>query len=148
VTGGAPEGRPGLSYALSLANESYEWYKTAAIRSRRSYRFCEVALVIIAAGIPVAAAISPHSAIVPAVLGAVVVVLSSLRAVFHWQDNYIRFSGAREALEGERRLYHTQSQPYDDLATRDQNLAATVSRIERDEMAGWAKIAAQRPRQS
>lgn len=105
-----------------------------------------MALLVISAAIPVAAAISPHSAIVPAVLGAIVVVLSGLRAVFHWQDNYLRFSAAREAVESERRLYHTSARPYDDPATRDQQLAASVSRIEREEMTVWTRVASERPK--
>jgi uncharacterized protein DUF4231 len=94
-------------YAMGIANDSYAWYRTAAIRSRRMYRLSETAVLVAAAAIPATAAITPHNAITPAVLGAVVVILSGLRAIFHWQDNYLRFSGAREAVESERRLYNT-----------------------------------------
>lgn len=135
-------------YAMGIANGSYTWYRSAAIRSRRMYRVSETAVLIISAAIPASAAIAPHNAITPAVLGALVVILSGLRAVFHWQDNWLRYSGAREAVEAERRLYHTGAPPYEDPATRDQTLATAVSRIEQAEMGGWLKIAAQRPRPS
>jgi hypothetical protein len=69
-----------------------------------------------------------------------------MRAVFHWQDNYLRFSGAREAVEAQRRLYYTGAEPYDNVATRDQVLAASISRIEQEEMGGWIKVAAERPK--
>lgn len=134
------------NYAMALVTASYDWYRDHAIRSRRNYRMAETALLVIAAGIPTSAAFAPHNSAVPAVLGAAVVVLTGLRSVFHWQDNYLRFSGAREALEAERRLYNTRAAPYDDIATRDQVLAAAVSRIEQDEMAGWVKVAAERPK--
>jgi hypothetical protein len=133
-------------YALNLAKNSYEWYRAAAIRSRRLYRISETVLLLVSAAIPASAAIEPGNSIVPAILGSVVVVLSGLRAVFHWQDNYLRFSGAREALEAERRLYFTGAKPYEDPATRDQVLAAMVSRIEQEEMSGWVKVAAERPK--
>lgn len=133
-------------YAMGIANGSYTWYRSAAIRSRRMFRVSETAVLIVSAAIPASAAIAPHNAIAPAVLGALVVVLSGLRAIFHWQDNHLRFSGAREAVEAERRLYHTGAPPYEDPATRDQTLAAAVSRIEQAEMGGWLKIAAQRPK--
>jgi hypothetical protein len=103
-------------------------------------------LLIVSAAIPASAAIMPGNSIVPAILGSTVVVLSGLRTVFHWQDNYLRFSGAREAIEAERRLYFTRAKPYEDLVTKDQLLAATVSRIEQEEMNGWVRIAAERPR--
>jgi hypothetical protein len=82
----------------------------------------------------------------PAILGAIVVVLSGLRAVFHWHDNYLRFSRAREAVESERRLYHTSAKPYDDPATRDQVLVGAISKIEQAEMGGWQKVAAHKPK--
>lgn len=134
------------SYAMSLANGSHEWYRTHAVRSRKGYRISETAVLLVSAAIPVAAAVSPHSAIVPAFLGAAAVILSGLRAVFHWQDNYLRFSGAREAVEAERRLYYTCAKPYEDTATKDQILAMAVSRIEQEEMGGWIKVAAERPK--
>lgn len=133
-------------YALGLANNSYQWYQGAAIRSRRFHRLSETVLLVVSAAIPASAAIAPGNSVIPAVLGSLVVVLAGLRAIFHWQDNYLRFSGAREAIEGERRLYITQAPPYDHPATRDQTLAAMVSKIERDEMAGWLKIAEERPK--
>lgn len=134
------------NYAMGLVNASYDWYRDHAIRSRRNYKISETALIMVAAAVPTSAAILPNDVTVPAILGAVVVVLTSLRSVFHWQDNYLRFSGAREALEAERRLYNTAAKPYDDATTRDQLLAAAVSRIEQSEMSGWIKVAAERPK--
>ena len=133
-------------YAMSIANSSYGWYRSAAIRSRRWYRVSETAVLVVAAAIPATAAIMPHNAIAPAVLGALVVILSGLRTIFHWQDNYLRFSRAREAVEAQRRLYHTSAKPYEDTVTRDQVLAAAISRIEQAEMGGWLKMATQRPK--
>src|SRR3954453_11158273 len=93
----------GSDYAMELANESYEWYQNHAIRARRNYRVAETILLVVAAAVPTSAVVVPHDATVPAILGAIVVVLTGLRSLFHWQDNYVRFSSAREALESERR---------------------------------------------
>jgi hypothetical protein len=105
------------------------------------------ALVVLGAAIPTSAVVFDENVVVPALLGAIVVVLTGLRSVFHWQENYLRFSQAREAVEAERRLYRTRTNPYDDDATRGQLLAAAVSRIEQEEMRGWVRIAAERPTQ-
>jgi hypothetical protein len=86
----------------------------------------------------------PGNARLPAVLGGLVVVITGLRSTFHWQDDYLRFSQAREAVEAERRLYLTGSRPYDDESTRDRNLAASVSRIEQREMGTWVQLASPR----
>ncbi|MFJ9105466.1 DUF4231 domain-containing protein [Streptomyces sp. NPDC102405] len=141
-----PEPSVESGYALTLANDSYNWYSRAAIRSRRAYKFSETAILLVSGAIPFSVAVAPHITVIPAALGALAVVGSGLRSVYHWQDNYLRFSGAREAVEAERRRYHTGAEPYDDAATRDQLLAAEVSRIEQGEMNGWVKVVSERPK--
>jgi len=131
---------------MGLAVESHKWYREHAVRSRTAYKVSETVLLILSAAIPTSAALTRDSAAVPAILGALIVVLAGLRSIFHWQENYLRFSQAREAVEAERRLYNTDAKPYDDQATRDQILAAAVSRIEQEEMSGWLKIAVGRPK--
>ncbi|MEV6831220.1 DUF4231 domain-containing protein [Amycolatopsis sp. NPDC051102] len=134
------------SYSLNLANDSYAWYRAAAIKARQRYKTFETAMLVTASAIPVSAALFPNNTIAPAILGAVVVVLTGLRSIFHFQDNFLRFSEAREAIEAERRLYLTSSSPYDNANTRDKELAAAVTKIERDEMAKWIGIAREKPR--
>ncbi|ACU69444.1 hypothetical protein Caci_0494 [Catenulispora acidiphila DSM 44928] len=132
------------SYALGLANGSYDWYRQAAIHARQRHRISAIGSQVAAAAIPVSAVIAPHNATVPAILGAVIVVVTSLRSTFNWQENYLRFNGAREAVEAERRRYHTTSAPYGDPTSRDQILAAMISKIEQEEMAGWVKVVSER----
>ncbi|MFD7998586.1 DUF4231 domain-containing protein [Streptomyces sp. RLB3-17] len=135
---------PDPGYALGIANGSYEWYRAAAIKARRYFRLTEVLQLILSAAIPVSAVIVPGTARLPAVLGGLVVVITGLRSTFHWQDDYLRFSQAREAVEAERRLYLTGARPYDDASTRDKNLASSVSRIEQREMGTWVQLASPR----
>ncbi|MET9409954.1 DUF4231 domain-containing protein [Streptomyces sp. NPDC002935] len=130
---------------MSLADDSYTWYRGAAIGNRRVYKVNETLALVVAAAIPVSAAIWPGNTVIPAVLGAIVVVMTGARTIFHSQENYLRFSRAREAVEAERRLYRTGSAPYDDVATRDAVLAANVTAIEREEMGSWIGIASQQP---
>jgi hypothetical protein len=146
MTEDAPEPDADQEYAMSVATGSYDWYQVHAIGARRLYKLSESALLLLAAAIPVAAAIAPGNAVAPAVLGGMVVVLTGLRSVFHWQENYLRFSGAREAVEAQRRLYVTRSAPYDDPTTRDRTLVASVSRIEQEELGGWIKVASEQPK--
>jgi hypothetical protein len=133
------------SYAMALADGSYQWYRDRAVRCRRAHRILETAVLVISAAVPASAALARDDARTPAVLGAAVVVLGGLRAVFHWHENYVRFNAAREAVESQRRLYQTSSPPYEDPTTRDQALAAAVSDIEQREMTAWMRIAMERP---
>jgi hypothetical protein len=142
VAPAAQHSEPG--YAQRLADDSFRWYKTAAIRARRAYKIIETLLLLVSASIPVSAVVS-NSAVTPAILGSVTVVLAGARAIFHWQENYLRFSEAREAVEAERRLYHTWSIPYDNAETRDTTLVKAITNIEQSEMQGWVRVAVTRP---
>jgi hypothetical protein len=139
VDGAAPE--HDTPYAMSIADSSYHWYRTAAIRSRRSHRLADLAALILSAAIPVLAVALPSRPVITATIGSVLVVVAGARAIFHWQENYLRFSQAREEVERQRRLYLVGATPYDDQATRDQELVRAVTRIEHDEMHGWVRIA-------
>lgn len=131
-------------YAMDVADSSHNWYVIASKRSRRAYRQSELALVALSASIPLAAALAPQDSVLTATLGSCLVILAGLRTIFHWQENYLRFSCAREAVEAERRLYQLHAAPYDDPATRDSELVKAVTRIEHDEMGRWTKLAEQR----
>lgn len=135
------------SYAVSVANRSYEWYSSAAVRSRRLHRWSAALLQVVAAAIPLSAVLWPNSAVVPAILGAIVVIIAGLRSTFLWQENYLRFSGSREAVEAERRRYHTGAPPYADPEARDKNLVNRITRIENSEMSVWQSISAEQPKQ-
>src|ERR1051326_2459302 len=133
-------------YACGVADDSFEWYKSHAIRSRKLYQLSELTVILLSAAIPVSALVAPGNSALPGVLGAAVVVLSGVRGVFHWQENYLRFSEAREADEAERRLYRTATSPYEDAGTRAQVLVAAISRIEQGEMRSWIRLSSQPPK--
>jgi Protein of unknown function (DUF4231) len=102
------------SYAMHIADASFAWYRTAAIRARRLYRSAEISVIVVSALVPLSAVVLPGNTIVAAALGSAVVVITGLRSVFHWHENYLRFSHAREAVEAERRRFRTGVKPYDD----------------------------------
>lgn len=129
------------SYAMEVADTSYQWYRRAAIKARRYHRLTEVIQLLSSAAIPASAAVAHDNTTVPALLGATVVIVTGLRAAFHWQDDYLRFSQAREAVETQRRLFHTHAPPYENPSTRNQALTAAVSDIEQREMGAWLKLA-------
>jgi hypothetical protein len=139
VDGAAPERDP--HYAMSVADSSYRWYKTAAIRSRRTHRLADLSAVVLSATIPVLAITLPSYPAITGAIGSLLAVIAGSRAIFHWQENYLRFSQAREEVDRQRRLYLVGAEPYSEPATRDQELVRAVSRIEHDEMHGWARIA-------
>jgi len=135
------EPKSGSEYAVSVADASYQWYRAASIRARRLYRGSELAVIVISALIPLSAVVIVNNVAILALLGSIVVVITGLRSVFHWHENYLRFSRAREAVEAERRKYRIGVEPYSTVAERDMNLVQAVTRIEQEEMGNWLQLA-------
>jgi hypothetical protein len=50
---GSQSPEDGSSYAMSLANQSHDWYRSHAIRARQLYKSSETLLLVLAASIPV-----------------------------------------------------------------------------------------------
>ena len=133
------------SPAVRECDHLIAWYAKYAAQARERHRVLEVALLVVGASISVFALAWPGNGVPAAVLGGVVVVLTGLRQVFHWQENYVRFTSAWQTLKQERRRYEVGEPPYDDSATRDQELMEVVNTIEAKETQGWAELMESRP---
>jgi Protein of unknown function (DUF4231) len=132
---------PDSPTALDEARGSFAWYERNAKISRLRYQISEVVLVCVAAAVPIAGILTPSDARLPAVLGAVVVALTGLRAIFHWRDNWMRFSLASGAIKAEVRLYQLGADPYSDPASRDAVLVRNINSVEHSETSGWMSLA-------
>lgn len=129
-------------YAASIAKSSHDWYQSHAIGARRAYKLSELALIVLSAAVPVSVVVADRNTTVPALLGAALVVGAGLRSLFHWQENYLRFSQAREAVEVELRQYRLGAGPYRDADSRDEELVSAITRIEQSEMGSWLRMSA------
>ncbi|MFT4295034.1 MAG: DUF4231 domain-containing protein [Micropruina sp.] len=116
------------------------WYAKAARRARISHYLLEVLLLLVGASVSVAALALPGNGVPAAALGSVVVVLTGLRQLFHWNENYLRFIAAGQALEQERRKYDIGQSPYDDPALRDQRLVEVMNGIQSQETEVWMQL--------
>jgi hypothetical protein len=123
-----------------VCDDLIAWYATYAARARDRYRILEIALLIVGASISVAALAWPGNGVPAAVLGGIVVVLTGLRQIFHWQENYVRFTWACQTLKQERRRYDVEEPPYDDPALCDRKLMEVVNTVEAKETQGWAQL--------
>jgi hypothetical protein len=132
------------SSAIDIADKSFNWYARHAREARRDVRMSELALLITGAMIPTSTALT-DDARVPALLGALVVILTGLRPIFHWNDNWLRFTEACIELETQRRFYLQGIEPYNG-ADKDTLLIRNVRGIEAEETRGWAVLrASQKP---
>jgi hypothetical protein len=130
----------GPSPAVGVCEDLIAWNAKYAARARDRYRLLEVALLVVGASISVAALAWPGNGVPAAVLGGIVVVLTGLRQVFRWQENYVRFTWACQTLKQEHRRYDVGEAPYDDPALRDRRLMEVVNSVEAKETQGWTQL--------
>jgi hypothetical protein len=131
---------PSPSPAVRVCEDLIAWYATYAARARERFRILEIALLVVGASISVAALAWPGTGVPAAVLGGIVVVLTGLRQIFHWQENYVRFTWACQTLKQERRRYDVGEPPYNDPALRDRKLMEVVNTVEAQDTQGWAQL--------
>jgi hypothetical protein len=127
------------SYAETIAQDSYTWYRSHAIRARTRYRRTEVLVLFASVSTPASIAVWPDGRALTAVLGASVALLTGLGSTFQWRDDYLSYSQAREAVAAEQRLHHLRVEKYADPTTRDAVLVQEVTRIEQSEMGTWIR---------
>ncbi|MFC3743037.1 DUF4231 domain-containing protein [Paractinoplanes deccanensis] len=118
-----------------VARERYQKYARTA---RRSYQVSETLLIVIAASIPASVAFT-DDARVPAVLGGLVVVLTGLRTLFRWHDNWIRYIETLVQLEAEWARFRHQLGDYAG-AGREAAFVQAVKQIELSETQGWVGL--------
>jgi hypothetical protein len=117
--------------------DQLSWYERKSKSNQQWFRWLKVLQIVVAASIPVAAALGAGAALGGA-LGAVIVVLEGLQQLFQFQSNWTSYRSTAEALKREKYLYLAQAGVYSDKASRDRLLAVTVETLVSDETAKWS----------
>jgi hypothetical protein len=133
------------SYARAEAERVFAWYARNARGSRYRFQISEMILLAASAAVPVAGILTPGDARPAAIIGAVVVVLTGFRSVFHFYDNWTRLAGTCAVIKAELRLYEASVDPYDDPVTRDEILLRKVNSAELTEAGKWMTLPAPGP---
>ncbi len=113
------------------------WYQRHAGYSRVWYLSVKVVQLVLAAGVPVAVAVSAATWLT-ASLGATIVVLEGAQQLFQWHDNWIRYRITATSIASQQSLYSARAGDYASgdpvplLVERVESLAAS-------ETASWAK---------
>ncbi len=113
------------------------WYDRKSMQAQSAYRRVKLVELVVAAGVPVVAALRSPAALT-AGLAAVVVVLEGVQQLYQWQTNWVLYRSTAEALKHERSLYLAHAGPYADSA-RERVLAERVEGLVSQEHAKWTE---------
>ena len=113
------------------------WYQRHAGYSRVWYLSVKVVQLVLAAGVPVAVAVSAPTWLT-ASLGATIVVLEGAQQLFQWHDNWIRYRITAGSIASQRSLFAARAGDY---ATTDPVplLVERVEALATSETTSWAK---------
>lgn len=121
--------------ALEIASRQLHWYRTRKTRNRIGARLVELCALGISLLVAIAGALAWDS-LVPAVAGAVLVLLAGVREVFNWREGWLAFVAAEAELERAIDFYHARIPPYDG-GDRDQQLIRRTWEVRMTETSEW-----------
>ena len=127
---------------LRRVREQLTYYENAAGRSQRNFRVTKIAQLAVAAAVPVGAA-AHAGAVFTAVLGACILILEGVQALFGWQQNWVNYRNSAEGLQSEKHLFEASAGPYAEAKAPKRLLAERVERLLSSERSGW--VATQLP---
>ncbi|MFI9310989.1 DUF4231 domain-containing protein [Streptomyces triculaminicus] len=113
------------------------WYQQNMRSARWKARLLDLAILVLAAGVPFAVAIRSGSWIV-ALLGFLTSLLTGMRHIFDPQGDWIRFSRASLQIETEVVYYKQALDEYSDPAAAPGILATRAENICAEETGTWA----------
>jgi hypothetical protein len=95
----------------------------------------------VAAVIPVASLLNRESAIIPGVLGAVILLLEGLQELGNYRNNWQKYRGACEALRHEKYLFLAGAGPYSEMeeTVARRALAERVEEMISQEHTDWKR---------
>ena len=130
--GGGPD-HPAWARLVDQLN----WYDRKSVAAQRAFRRVKICQVVLAAAVPVVAAVR-GPAWITAILGSAVVVLEAVQQLYQWQTNWVLYRSTAEALKHEKYLFLSGAGPYVS-ADRLPVLAERIEGLISQEHAKWTQ---------
>ena len=117
--------------------DQIDWYETRSARNQRDYKRFKYLEIAVAASIPVVTGLDVSRA-VPAILGALVLLIEAILHLNQYQQNWITYRSTAEALKHEKYLYLGNAAHYAVASDTRALLAMRVESLVSQEHAKWA----------
>jgi len=118
--------------------DQIDWYDRKSRHSQAWFKRLKVCQIVVAAAIPVMAAIAGTPTWLIGAAGALIVVLEGLQQLMQYQQNWTAYRSTCERLRHEQFLYLAAAGPYADLAEPAPLLAERVEGLVSQEHAAWS----------
>lgn len=128
-------------YLKSRLDDQIEWYDNKSIHAQNVYKRLQSTEIILAACIPFFSGYVTTHWLIPftiALLGALVVVVTSITRLGNYHENWLQYRSTCELLKHEKYLYLTSTNPY-----KEKNFQLLVERVESiisSENVNWSQL--------
>jgi uncharacterized protein DUF4231 len=130
--------------ALDIATRQLAWCRANAKSGRLGYDGLELLVLGVSLLVTVAGTLAWDAA-VPAIVGAVLVLLAGVRAIFQWRERWVGSAMAQTGLATAIDFYNQRLSPYDGV-DRDEQLIRRACEIRIRETAAWESRRSSPPR--
>lgn len=124
------------SVSYERLEDQLAWYDRESAFNKTRFKLLKTAQMVFAGAIPVAAGVGAPR-VLPAALGALVLLLEGLQQLNQYQQNWITYRSTAEALKHEKFLYLAGADIFQDAADRDRLLAQRIEGLISQEHAKW-----------
>lgn len=105
-------------YLRDRVDDQINWYDRRSLTNQRWFKRLRIIEIITAASIPFLSAYMTQGELwmrlIVGVLGVVITVITSVIALYRFQENWIEYRTTCESFKHEKYLFLTKSKPYDD----------------------------------
>jgi hypothetical protein len=129
-------------YIARRLDEQYDWLSKKSSANQRWYRRLRAAEICLASSVPILAAYANRSSgaqLAAALAGALTAIVAGTSGLWKHQDLWIQYRAAAEALQREKMLYLTRTEPYDDPESAFTTLVHRVESILGTDNARWSQ---------
>lgn len=141
------EGNEPPSPTWERLTDQLHWYDEKSQSAQSSYKRVKVVQLVVGALVPVVVLVPGVNLLIPAALGAFVVILEGLQQLYQWQTSWVQYRSTAEALKHEMYLFLAAAGPYG-REDRDQVLAERVEGLVSQEHAKWTQAQGEEHRPS
>ena len=120
--------------------QQIHWYDQRSLKDQRIYKWLRRTQIVVAALVPVAALAFPERAIIPGMIGAVILILAGFQDLGAYQRNWIKYRSTCESLRHEKYLFLGRTGRYEGLSDDEahKELVERVEAMVTDEHTQWA----------
>ena len=131
------------AYLKERIDNQLKWLSKASRDNKKNFLLLRILEVILGTGItifsPFATQWEWKGALTMSLAGGGIAVCGSLLALYHHQENWLRYRSLAEALKREKYLFLTKTLPYDEPSTAFQRLVSNCESLLSAENNQWSQ---------